>query len=65
MGSAFPSEPVDWFSDEDKKEMVTFCMTDPNMVIHRDNPKCHTEYPHAMKSCGIFIDTTSHLYGDY
>ena len=52
MGSAFPAEPPEWFSDADRRELVTFSLADPDWVIHRADPVRPVEYPHLASDCG-------------
>ena len=54
MGSAFQAEPPEWFSEQDRREMVTFSLADPDWVIHRAHPERPAEHPHPASDCGRF-----------
>jgi len=54
VGSAFPAEPREWFSEADRRELVTFSLADPDWVIHRAHPDCPAEHPHLASTCGRF-----------
>ena len=55
MGSAFPAEPSEWFSQADRRELVTFSLADPGWVIHRAHPECPVEHPHQASECGRLV----------
>lgn len=54
MGSAFPAEPREWFSDEDLREAVMFSFGDPTYVHHQPHEECSREEPHPYVECGRF-----------
>ena len=53
MGSAFAAEPREWFSDEDRAELVTFA-GESDLVMHWPHPECRIECPHPISECGRF-----------
>ncbi len=55
MGSAFQAEPREWFSDADRREVVTFSLANPDWVIHRAHPDCPLEHPHLASECGRLL----------
>jgi hypothetical protein len=56
MGSAFPAEPREWFSNYDGERLM-FPMIDPSIVQHARTGTCAETYPHPTKDCGYFPKT--------
>lgn len=52
MGSAFTSEPREWFEGI-TEPIVMFVMADPSMVMHARWPECDREDPHRDTECGL------------